>query len=106
MITALQTPNVEGEIINIGATRTWKMEDILALIKEETTSEQKEVVIDKHRLRPRDVEMLITDNRKARKLLGWKPTTTFEQGIRNTIRWYQENGKMWGYEKRGWKWRY
>ncbi|MCZ2809012.1 MAG: SDR family NAD(P)-dependent oxidoreductase [Candidatus Bathyarchaeota archaeon] len=106
MITALQTPNIEGEIINIGATKAWKMEDILTLIQKETASEQKEVVIDKHRLRPRDVEMLVTDNRKARKLMGWKPITAFEQGIQNTIRWYQKNGKMWGYEKRGWEWRY
>jgi dTDP-glucose 4,6-dehydratase len=50
--------------------------------------------------------MLITDNAKARKLLGWKPTTTFEEGIRKTIKWYLENEKMWGYEKHGWKWRY
>lgn len=106
MTSALQTPNIEGEIINIGTCKTWKMEAILDLIKKETYSEDKKVVVDEGRLRPRDVEMLITDNDKARKLLGWKPTTTFEAGIRKTIKWYLKNGKMWGYEKHGWKWRY
>jgi len=106
MINALHTPNIEGEIINIGTSKTWKMEDVLTLIKKETASEQKEVVVDQCRLRPRDVEMLVTDNTKARKLLGWKPTTTFRQGIRNTIQWYLNNHKIWDYEKHGWKWRY
>jgi len=82
------------------------MEAILDLIKKETHSEDKKVAVDESRLRPRDVEMLITDNAKAQKLLGWKPTTTFEEGIRKTIKWYLENEKMWGYEKQGWKWRY
>ena len=33
------------------------------------------------------------DPDKAMKELGWKPTTTFENGIKSTIKWYQEN--MW-----------
>jgi len=106
MIATLQTAKIESEIINIGTCKTWKMEAILDFVKKETHSEDKEVVVDESRLRPRDIEMLVTDNTKARRLLGWKPTTTFEQGIRKTIRWYLENRKMWGYEKRGWKWRY
>jgi len=106
MTSALQTPNIEGETINIGTCKTWKMETILDLIKKETHSEDKKVAVDESRLRPRDVEMLITDNAKAQKLLGWKPTTTFEEGIRKTIKWYKDNSQTWGYEKHGWKWRY
>jgi len=106
MMAALQTPNIEGEIINIGTGKTYKMKDILTLIKKETGAEEKRVMLDKNRLQPRDDENLIIDNTKARKILDWKPTTTFKEGIRKTIKWYLENGKMWGYEKHGWKWRY
>lgn len=106
MIRALETENIEGEVINIGTGQTHKMQDILALIKRETRAEEKKVVQDKKRLRPRDVEILVTDNDKAKKILGWKPRTTFEEGIRKTITWYNDNGQTWGYEKRGWKWRY
>jgi dTDP-glucose 4,6-dehydratase len=28
-------------------------------------------------------------------LLGWKPTTSFEQGLDLTIRWYRENESWW-----------
>jgi len=106
MMIALTTENMEGQIINIGTRKTWKMKDILNLIKKETKTEEKEVIIDKQRLRPKDVETLITENRKAKKILGWKPTTTFEEGIKRTIQWYLKNSKLWGYEKHEWPWRY
>jgi len=106
MIAALETQNIEGEIINVGTCKTRKMKEILDIIKRETEVEEKDVVVDKSRLRPKDVETLITDNSKARKILGWTPTTEFEDGIRKTIKWYIDNSKTWGYEKRGWLWRY
>jgi dTDP-glucose 4,6-dehydratase len=106
MIKALETENIEGEIINIGTGKTHKMKEILALIKKETDTEYKEVALDNSRLRPRDVETLVSDNSKAKKLLDWKPEITFEEGTRETIRWYRDNSQTWGYEKKGWKWRY
>jgi nucleoside-diphosphate-sugar epimerase len=106
MVRALETENIEGEIINIGTGKTHTMREILALIEKETAADDKNAVVDKSRLRPRDVQILVTDNSKARKLLGWKPETTFEQGIKKTIQWYKDNGRMWGYEIYGWKWRY
>ena len=106
MTTAVETQNIDGEIINIGTRKTRKMKEILSLIKKELGAEEKDAVIDKDRLRPKDVETLITDNSKARKILGWEPMTMFEDGIRRTIKWYIDNGKMWGYEKHEWLWRY
>lgn len=35
--------------------------------------------------RPLDINSLIGDNRKALELLGWRPTTSLENGIRQTI---------------------
>ena len=106
MVNALETENIEGEIINIGSSQTHKMKDILTLIKQETGTEEKQVALDKNRLRPRDIQTLIADNTKARKTLGWTPTITFEEGIRKTLQWYINHGQTWGYEKHGWKWRY
>ena len=106
IVNALETENIEGEIINIGTSQTHKMKDILTLIQRETDTEDKPIELDKNRLRPRDVEILVTDNTKARKILGWTPTTTFKEGIRKTIKWYIDNGQTWGYEEHGWKWRY
>jgi len=105
MVNALETEKIEGEIINIGTNKTHKMKEVLDLIKKETKAQQKKVVTDKSRLRPKDVATLITDNSRARKILGWKPETQFSEGIKETVQWYINN-KMWGYEKHGWQWRY
>jgi len=106
MIRALETENIEGEIINIGTSQTHRMKDVLTLIKEETSAKEKQVLLDKNRLRPRDVDVMVTSNSKAKKVLGWLPTITFEEGIQRTIDWYKDNGQTWGYEKQRWNWRY
>lgn len=106
LVKALETENIEGEIINIGTGQTHKMREILELIKKEMHTEDKKVVSTAERLRPRDVDMLVSSSTKARKTLGWKPSVTFEEGIRKTVQWYSENGQTWGYEKHRWKWRY
>lgn len=106
MVNALETENIEGDTVNIGTCETHRMKEVLDLIKKETNTEEKEVVIDKNRLRPRDVTTLITANKKAEKILGWKPKVSFREGVKKTIKWYIDNGKMWGYEKHGWRWRY
>lgn len=106
MAMALDSEDVDGEVINIGTNQTHKMKDILALIQKEAGSERKRVVVDESRFRPRDVAVLVSKNSKARRLLKWSPTTSFEEGIRKTIKWYNSNEQMWGYEKHRWKWRY
>jgi len=106
IILALKTESIEGEIINVGTNTTWKMKDVLDLIRKELEAESKEIVVDKSRFRPKDVTLLITDNSKAKKVLGWEPKTKFEVGVKKLIRWYVDTGKSWGYEKYGWLWRY
>lgn len=106
IMMALETENIEGEIINIGTRMTWKMKDVLEIVKKETKTEEKQNIIDPSRLRPKDVMTLLTDNTKAGKVLGWKPKVSFKEGIQKTIKWYVNSGKIWGYEKHGWRWRY
>jgi len=106
MVKALETENIEGEITNVGTGKSHKMRDILTLVQKETNAEEKPVITDKNRLRPKDVETLVTDNSKAKSVLGWTPKVSFEEGIRKTIKWYKHNDQTWGYEKHGWKWRY
>ncbi len=106
IVTALLTPNIEGEVINIGTSKTWKMKEILHLISKETNTQQKEVKLDKNRLRPNDVATLVANNTKARKILGWKPNINLKEGIQKTIQWYNQNDQLWGYERSGWEGRY
>jgi len=37
-----------------------------------------------------DMSASWADTRKARELLGWKPQTSLDEGIRNVVAWYQQ----------------
>ena len=42
-------------------------------------------------MQPGDVDRTFADISKAKKLIGYEPKTTFEEGIRKFVNWYKEN---------------
>ena len=60
------------------------------------------IKIDKNRLRPLDVQKLLCDNKKARKLLKWKPEVSFEKGLEMTINWMKSNKPDYVTPFKGW----
>lgn len=82
-----------GEVYNIGSGHEMKNIDVARLIlsilgKPETLIEH---VADRagHDFR------YAMDCTKIQNELGWKPRVPFEEGIRNTVRWYSENKPWW-----------
>jgi dTDP-glucose 4,6-dehydratase len=79
---------VAGETINLGSGTEIAIgtlaERIIALIGQPVRLET-----DAGRLRPArsEVMRLISDNRKAAALLGWRPTTSLDEGLARTIAW-------------------
>ena len=53
------------------------------------------VALDRARVRPKrsEVQMLLCDNRKARKLLGWKPRFSLEEGLVRTVDYLRQHLK-------------
>jgi NAD dependent epimerase/dehydratase len=83
--------DVCGETINLGTGRGVRISELLPIIFH-CLGEQKSVVLDEQRVRPdkSEVMTLISDNSKARKLLGWEPRHSLEAGIAALIPWYRE----------------
>jgi NAD dependent epimerase/dehydratase len=81
-------PEVEGEVINLGTgaevSITEVVQRVLALLGRDVP-----VGFDENRLRPPDseVERLLADTTKAKKLLGWTPEVSLDEGLRRTIDW-------------------
>ncbi len=46
---------------------------------------RKYVVVDPKLFRPADVDLLVADASKARRVLGWEPTVTFEELIKMMV---------------------
>jgi len=90
---------VLGESVNIATGQEISIgqlaDSLIAQIKPEAT-----VVCEDQRLRPTmsEVERLLGDNRKIRKLTGWTPRYTLETGLAETINWFRNPKNIAGYK--------
>lgn len=87
----------KGETFNIGGFNEWKNIDIVKelirqldkkLHRPEGTSEKLMTFVKD---RPGHDRRYAIDATKLSKVLGWKPSVTFEEGLAKTIDWYLEN---------------
>ena len=77
-----------GETINIGSNSEISISDTLKLIKELMSSDVS-FINDEQRNRPKKSEVyrLWCDNIKINKLVGYKPKTNIQEGLKRTIDW-------------------
>ena len=80
-----------GETVNIGSNSEISIDDTLNLIKSLMKSDVS-FVTDDIRLRPKNSEVfrLFCDNSKIKKITGYSPEITIENGLQKTIEWFTE----------------
>ncbi len=76
--------------VNIGAGFEIKMRDLAELIRKLTGFEGK---IEWDTTRPNGQPRRMLDTTKARERFGFTAKTSFEEGLKNTVSWYEENRK-------------
>lgn len=91
-VQVAETPEVIGRELNIGSGFEISIGDLARKIMR-LMGKEKEIVSDARRIRPSasEVERLLADNREARRLLGWSPAVSLEEGLRETIQWVVEH---------------
>jgi dTDP-glucose 4,6-dehydratase len=87
-----QAPGVEGGTFNLGTGQEVRIGD-LAELAIELVGRTVRIEIDPARLRPEksEVQRLLSDNRRARELLGWEPRVALRAGLAQTIDWIRGN---------------
>jgi len=91
--------DTRGEIFNIGSGQAISVLDIVKVIGPLMGKPYFAVSIDPKRLRPYDVNHLECDYTKLNKMIGWKPSYSFEDGMKETIDWFTKKGMKWSWEK-------
>ncbi len=91
-LLAATAPAAIGQTLNLGSGREIAMGDLAQLIARlvgRTISIQSE----EQRLRPEksEVERLLADSTLARRLLGWEPTVSLEEGLGHTLEWMRQH---------------
>lgn len=82
-----------GEIYNIGGHNERTNLDVVKTILKELN--KPESLIEYVSDRPGHDLRYAIDPTKIREELGWEPTTSFDEGIHRTIRWYLDNKSWW-----------
>ncbi len=82
-----------GEVYNIGGDNEWKNIDIVRLLLKNLGKPETLIKFVKDRL-GHDRRYAI-DAAKIERELGWKPSVTFEEGLKRTIEWYIKNENWW-----------
>ena len=75
------------ELINLGNDQTVTLSKMIETIEEIVG---KEAIIDRQLEQPGDVPQTWADVSKAKKLLGYEPTFSFKDGIKQFIKWRNE----------------
>lgn len=82
--------NVNNEIINFGSENSYPIKYIADLIIKKVGRNSRARLKEDFLLSSQS-RNVISNFSKARKILGWKPTVTLEDGINRTINWYKNN---------------
>ena len=84
-LLALNYP--ESDFFNIGTGIETDVNTIFNLLKKKTSSEQKAIHGPK---KPGEQKRSVLDYSKAKKILGWSPKYRLEEGIEETVKYYQK----------------
>lgn len=77
----------EGRVFNIGSGQGRDLRTIIAAIEQQVG---RRLRLEWKPGRPIDVPVSVVAIDRARDLLGWQPTTSFEEGLRSTIAWARQ----------------
>lgn len=77
----------KNEILNIGHGSPIKLLDFISIIEKEIGKSAKKIFCD---MQPGDVYTTYADTGKLERLIGYKPSTSLEEGIHKFIEWYKQ----------------
>ncbi len=102
-ISALQSENGLGEVVNLGSNSEISILETVNIIAE-LMEKKIEINTESYRVRPEnsEVERLWADNSKAKDLFGWRPEYTgitgLKRGLTETINWFSETANLKNYK--------
>lgn len=83
---AIEKQTTPFELVNVGSGEAVSVDN---LVKKIIAISKKKCKIFYDTLKPTIPTRIILDCQKAKKLFGWEPEVSLDQGIRKTLKWYQ-----------------
>ncbi len=91
-LKAAEVPGIEGETFNFGTGQEIRIGDLAQEVIS-LVGKPVKIIVDPNRLRPdkSEVQRLLADNKKAKKMIGWEPNVMLTEGLALTIEWIEQN---------------
>ena len=86
VLRACAAPDASGEVINVATGGRISLNELFRVVQELTGAAVKPIYAE---TRAGDVRDSQADIEKARRLLGYQPTVTLEQGLDKTVAWFR-----------------
>jgi NAD dependent epimerase/dehydratase len=92
LIEVAKSPYSVGEVINIGCGREISIGELVQVVLS-IMGKKAQILKEDRRVRPEksEVQRLMCDNSKARRLLGWEPRINLKEGLSQTIDWFKSH---------------
>ncbi len=91
LVKARKAPNVSGNVYNVGTGRSVTVLDLVAALNRLLGTN----LTPQHGpARSGDIRHSRADIRRARQDLGYEPQVAFEDGLKETLRWYRESNAL------------
>ncbi|MHC4371095.1 MAG: SDR family oxidoreductase [Planctomycetota bacterium] len=87
-LLAARAKKTSGEVVNIACGRAVTVNQIIDMINNLLGKNVKPVYVDP---RPGDVKHSLADVTAAKRLIGFEPVISFEDGLKKAIDWYRNN---------------
>ncbi|MEM7033806.1 MAG: SDR family oxidoreductase [Chloroflexota bacterium] len=87
-LLACEAPNAPGEIINISCGHRYSLLDVVDTLKETVGHP---ITVEHQSVRSGDVKHSQASIDKAGELLGYEPLVDFQEGLRRTVKFYQNS---------------
>lgn len=91
-LNAAETPGIEGETIHFGQGKGISIADLGELCLQVLESPGR-LIVDEKKQRPTqsEVELLLCDSSKARRLINWQPQISLHEGLKRTADYLRAN---------------
>jgi len=95
ILLAIEKETEGGDEINLGTGRSFSVMEVVEVVSK-VLGKNLKVEVEEKLKRPKKAEVfnLIADNSKAKRILGWEPKWSFEEGVRETVEYVRSLGDI------------
>jgi UDP-glucose 4-epimerase len=90
-LRACTAPAAAGKVINVGVGRSYTLNQTITILNHIFGQNVEPRYVD---ARPGDARHSLADISLARKVLGYEPLVSFEEGLRRTVEWFRAEERM------------